>query len=120
MKSAADYQRLTEALCPVTGCYGTLLTEELTELFDEVSPMHYLSADAPPVLLTYGENNHPRDVVVNDGHAVHHPRFGILLKEQMKALGIECLVQYPGFEDPDCPPDRNVDGTQFFLRHFGM
>jgi hypothetical protein len=48
----------------------------------------------PPALLDY---NFPNDAVDNKTELrliVHHPKFGIALKEQMDQLGIECTVQY--------------------------
>jgi hypothetical protein len=29
------------------------------------------------------------------GLIVHHPKFGIALKQQLDQLGVECVVQYP-------------------------
>jgi len=29
----------------------------------------------------------------------HHPRFGIMLEKQMKKLGVECALQYPGYKN---------------------
>ena len=110
------------SLLPLYGldAYPETFPDEAIMVFDEVSPIHHLSADDPPVMLSYGERNHPRDEAIDDGRAVHHPRFGILLKEQMQELGIECLVLYGGFEDPKYPPDAPIDKVTFFKRHFGM
>jgi hypothetical protein len=52
---------------------------------------------------------------------VHHPKFGIALKEQMDELGIECIVQYRGENGQivrhgeDEPP---VNSVQFIRQHF--
>jgi acetyl esterase/lipase len=64
------------------------------KLYEEAAPITYLSKDDPPALLTY---SFPDEKVTNQsnlGLVVHHPRFGIALKEQMDKLGIECVVIY--------------------------
>jgi len=66
--------------------------------YERAAPITYLSKDDPPALLTY---NYPNEEVTEQtslGLIVHHPRFGIALKEQMDRLGIECVVQY---QDPE-------------------
>ena len=69
-------------------------TPQAYQLYEEMAPITYLSKDDPPALLDY---NFPNDAVNNDTELrliVHHPLFGIALKEQMDRLGIECTVQY--------------------------
>ncbi|MFB3826289.1 MAG: hypothetical protein ACE15B_05945 [Bryobacteraceae bacterium] len=44
---------------------------------------------------------------------VHHPRFGIALKQRMDRLGIECVVQYPGQ-----PGGERVEPLDFIKKHF--
>jgi hypothetical protein len=63
--------------------------------YDQAAPITYLSKDDPPALLSY---NYPNEEVIEKsplGLIVHHPKFGIALKEQCDSLGIECIVQYP-------------------------
>ncbi len=64
------------------------------ELYRQAAPITYVSEDDPPALLMY---NYPNEEVTKEtslGLIVHHPRFGIALKEQLDKLGIECIVQY--------------------------
>src|SRR5262249_57776201 len=69
-------------------------TPKAYKLYEEAAPITSLSQDAPPVLLTY---SYADEKVTNQsdlGLVVHHPRFGIALKERMDRLGIECEVVY--------------------------
>jgi hypothetical protein len=86
--------------------------------YEEAAPITYLSADDPPALLDYGFTNDKVDENTSLNHIVHHPKFGIALKEQMDPLGIECIVQYLDKEkgrrikhggSPDEKPVRAVD-----------
>ena len=47
------------------------------------------------------------------GVIVHHPKFGIALKERMDKLGIECVVLYP--DNP--APAQRVTAVSFLLEH---
>lgn len=63
--------------------------------YDQAAPITYLSKDDPPALLYY---TYPNEKVTKEtplGLIVHHPKFGIALKERCDSLGIECIVQYP-------------------------
>jgi len=69
-------------------------TPRAYELYRKAAPITYLSKDDPPALLTY---NLPNEEVTEQtplGLIVHHPKFGIALKERLDKLGIECIVQY--------------------------
>ena len=59
-----------------------------------MAPITYLTKDDPPAMLTYSfaDEKVTKDSSLN--LVVHHPRFGIALKERMDELGIECIVQY--------------------------
>jgi acetyl esterase/lipase len=92
--------------------------------YEEAAPVTYLSADDPPVMLDYGFTNEKVDGNTTLDHIVHHPKFGIALKELMDPLGIECIVQYLDKEKgrlirhgagPDEKPVRTVD---FIKKHF--
>lgn len=61
---------------------------EKVRLFEEVSPIHHLTRDDGPVLMIYPlRMDAPPDI--------HHPLFGMRLKEKMDALKIPCEVM-PG------------------------
>jgi acetyl esterase len=62
--------------------------------YEEMAPITYLSKGDPPALLDYSFPNVDVDSETKLGQIVHHPLFGIALKERMDRLGIECVVQY--------------------------
>ena len=62
--------------------------ERHRELYVEFSPYNHLTADDPPLLMTYGNNMKlPSE---NAGHGIHHPVYGIKMKEKADRLGHEC------------------------------
>jgi carboxylesterase type B len=66
------------------------LPAEKYKLFEEVSALTHLTADDPPVLMTYDSDY---DTPISSRSiGIHHPRFGKVLKERMDKLGIECVV----------------------------
>ncbi|MDP6447306.1 MAG: alpha/beta hydrolase fold domain-containing protein, partial [Pirellulaceae bacterium] len=66
------------------------LPAEKYRLFEEISPIHHLTKDDPPVILTYAS---PFDAkVTGQSIGIHHPKFGVDLKERMDKLGIRCEV----------------------------
>ncbi|MFB0553427.1 MAG: alpha/beta hydrolase fold domain-containing protein [Phycisphaerae bacterium] len=67
------------------------------ELYRQAAPITYVSEDDPPALLVYSYPNIEVTEETSLGLIVHHPRFGIVLKERLDKLGIECIVQY---QDP--------------------
>ena len=59
------------------------------------SPYTYLRETARPVFLGYvdGDTSVPgRDI----SHSIHHPMFGIKVKQAMDALGCECWLEVDG------------------------
>ena len=68
------------------------LPEAKYRLFEEVSPLHHLTKDDPPVLLIYTRKFDTPLPNPDPGVGIHHPLFGKALKEKMDALGIECQV----------------------------
>jgi acetyl esterase len=96
-------------------------TPKAHKLYDEAAPVTHLTKDDPPALLTYSL---PDEKVTNTSNlnlVVHHPRFGIALKERMDKLGIECVVIY---RDADKGrPVRHGGGdlvrpADFIAKHF--
>lgn len=71
-------------------------TPKALQRYEEFAPITYLTKDDPPAHLSYSLPDEKCDATSNLNLVVHHPRFGIALKEQMDALGIECVVQYKG------------------------
>jgi hypothetical protein len=76
-------------------------------MFYEASALNYLSVDAPPVHLWYVTPNLPMTPDLGREEGIHHPKFGLLLKEEMDALGVECIVRLRE-ELPDLPREEIV------------
>ncbi|MGA2067837.1 MAG: alpha/beta hydrolase [Thermoguttaceae bacterium] len=91
------------------------LPKEKYKLFEDVSAINHLTKDAPPALLIYSSTLDTK--ITGQGAGIHHPRFAVVLKEKMDALGIECQVRLgigPGTEE------RTKLTMDFLRKHFGM
>jgi len=95
-------------------------TPKAQKLFEEASPINCLTRDDPPVLMCYTMPNDPPRKGDPTGKLIHHPLFGIKLKEKMDMLGIECLVSYPWMQIPPNVVRNQVDDKiyKFFAKHF--
>jgi acetyl esterase/lipase len=91
------------------------LPDEKYRLFEEVSPIHHLTKDDVPAMLSYGGSLDQKVTNVNVG--IHHARFGKVLKERMDALGIRCEV-HAGNEV--LGGGRRVSPIDFMKQAFGM
>jgi len=88
-------------------------TPKAYALYEQAAPITYLTKDDPPAMLSYSFPNEDVDATSNLGLVVHHPKFGLALKERMDPLGIECLVYYKGM-----PDEKRVSPIEFFRKHF--
>ena len=73
--------------------------EERRRIVEEISALSLLSADDPPLFMTYGmapDAAVPTDPKRAQGWKVHHVIFGVKLRERMDELGIESDLKYPG------------------------
>ena len=86
------------------------------KLYKEAAAITYASADDVPVLMDYSVPNDPVTDETSLGAIVHHPKFGIVLKEKLDELGVECIVQYPGHPEKD----KQISQFDFISGHFGM
>ena len=60
------------------------------EMYVEFSPYNHLDAKDPPLLMTYGSDlSLPSK---NPGHGIHHPVYGIKMKEKADQVGHECYL----------------------------
>ena len=82
-------------------------------LFEDASPITHLSADDPPIFLYYSQANEPLPKNSTPQQHIHHPKFGVVLKEAMDRLGIECTLRLR--EQSASFPDDDV--LAFFLQH---
>lgn len=90
-------------------------TPKAYKLYEEAAPITYLTQDDPPALLNYNLPNEEVTERTSLNQIVHHPRFGIALKEQMDKLGIDCIVQYLGH-----PEGKRVEAVDFIRKHFEL
>ncbi len=66
-------------------------------MYVEFSPYNHVSKDDPPLLMTYGNNmTLPSQ---NAGHGIHHPVFGVKMKEKADSVGQECHLIIPGVSE---------------------
>ncbi len=64
------------------------------DLYVEFSPYNHLTADDPPLLMTYGNNmTLPSE---NAGHGIHHPVYGVKMKEKADRAGHETHLLIEG------------------------
>jgi hypothetical protein len=69
------------------------------ELYVEFSPVNHVSKGDPPLLMTYGG-----DMTLpskDAGHGIHHPVYGVKMKEKMDAAGVECHLVIPGVSESE-------------------
>jgi acetyl esterase/lipase len=69
------------------------------DLYVEFSPYNHVDGDDPPLLMTYGN-----DMTLpskNAGHGIHHPVYGLKLKEKSDAAGHECHLLIEGVSVSD-------------------
>lgn len=63
-------------------------------LYREFSPINHVSQGDGPLLMTYdGDTTLPSK---DAGHGIHHPLFGVKLKERADDCGLECHLIIPG------------------------
>jgi len=96
--------------------YEELANPKLQRLYDEVSAIKHLTADDPPIFQIYSEPNVPLTPNCQIGQGMHHPIFGLKLKEAMDKLKIECVY----FHTTDNPANPNSEMVKFFRKHFGL
>jgi arylformamidase len=64
------------------------------DLYVEFSPYNHVDAKDPPLFMTYGG-----DMTLpskDAGHGIHHPVYGVKLKEKCDSVGQECHLVIPG------------------------
>ncbi len=73
--------------------------EKHRALYVEFSPYNHLSKGDPPLLMTYGN-----DMTLpskNAGHGIHHPVYGVKMKEKADELGVECHLLIRGVSESE-------------------
>lgn len=104
----------------LTSLYGLNAKEmdspKAYKLYEQASPVTYLTADDPAVFLYYTEANVPLTKDAKPGQGIHHPKFGEALKKKMDALHIECVLHLKA--DYKKGADMNDDLVKFLQKHF--
>lgn len=85
---------------------------EAREMFKKAAAITYLTKDDPPVYAFYSEPRGPLPEGAKPGTGIHHINFGIKLKEQMDALGIECTIRHA-----DERANVSQETNNFFIKH---
>jgi arylformamidase len=71
--------------------------EKHKDLYHEFSPINHVSQGDPPLFMSYGS-----DMTLpskNSGHGIHHPVYGVKMKEKADSVGQECHLLIPGTSD---------------------
>jgi acetyl esterase/lipase len=74
-------------------------SERVQNLMHDASSISHLTADDPPVFMTYGKGDVPVTASTDPGVWVHHIRLGQKLKEAMAKLNLDCTVTQGGESD---------------------
>ena len=73
--------------------------EKHEQLYKEFSPYNHVSSDDPPLLMTYSS-----DMTLpskDAGHGIHHPVYGVKMKEKADSVGMECHLLIPGHSESE-------------------
>ena len=84
--------------------------EKHRALYVEFSPYNHLDGNDPPLLMSYGSNM--KLPSQNAGHGIHHPMYGVKLKEKADRLGHECHLLINGVSKSK----EFTDANEFLMR----
>jgi Esterase/lipase len=90
-----------------------MATDKVKKMVSEASPLSHLTKDDPPVWAYYSVASKPQSETTTISEAIHHPYFGVVLKEEMDKLKIECKLRHK-----DDGRNVNDDLLAFFIKHF--
>jgi acetyl esterase/lipase len=91
---------VTDALLPFFAVrnLAELDAPEKQQLVADASPITHVTKNAPPTFMQYvfalGGTPLPEDTPIN--MSIHHPEFGVMLKEKLDAAGVENVLQTNG------------------------
>ncbi len=83
--------------------------EKHKPLYIEFSPINHVSTGDPALLMTYTP-----DMTLpskDAGHGIHHPVYGVKLKEKADAAGCECHLLVPGYSKSE----KYATGNEFLI-----
>lgn len=87
------------------------------KLYEEASAINYVTKDDPPVFMFYNEPKGPLPDDARPGEGIHHPNFGIALKEKLDPLGIECVLRHSD-DYRGGRGDMTREMVDYFVRQF--
>ncbi len=119
IKKLFDTSDVESALIPFFGMTGPddVADPKFHPLFEEASAINHATGGDPPVMLFYPQPNTPLPPNSSGRQHIHHPKFGIVLKEKLDRLGVECVLKFR----KDYPGGNPVDDyVRFFFEKFGM
>ena len=93
-----------------------LSTDKARRRGAEISPITYLTRDDPPVFLYYAADLTDQPPPPGP-QAIHHPRFGVLLKQRTDKLGIECILRTPKDYPTGGPHAMVAELVEYFSNH---
>ncbi|MBK6724868.1 MAG: alpha/beta hydrolase [Acidobacteria bacterium] len=101
-----------------TGKFFGMNADEMTSpkglaTIKEASPIHFLTKDDPAVWAYYSVAQKPQTNETTVSDAIHHPNFGVVLKEEMDKLKLYCKLRHK-----DDGKTVNDDLVAFFLTNF--
>lgn len=79
------------------------------ELYKEFSPYNHVSEDDPPLLMTYSSDMTLPSKDAN--HGIHHPVYGVKMKEKCDSVRQECHLLIKGVSDSQ----KYVSGNEMVL-----
>ena len=92
------------------------------ERFAEGSAIDFASAKCPPAYLFYRYRDIRPTDDLPEGHAIHHPLFGHVLKQRLDELGVECIVSgadtHPDQDDAQLRRTFAQEAVGFIRRHW--
>jgi hypothetical protein len=84
--------------------------EKVLKWINEYSPMALVTKDAPPIYMDFGTQKTPPVVGTEQADPTHSAVMGIKLEEKLKALGVECVLNYQGHQS-----DEYKSAPQFLI-----
>lgn len=70
--------------------------EKLLPWIEQYSPLSHVSKDDPPVFMEYPSQTKPPVKGEAQADPTHSALLGMILEEKLKAVGVECVLVYPG------------------------
>ena len=102
--------------------FGVATHEELAAstvrtLIEEMSPINHVGLGDAPTYMMYNQRNEPLPPDADPRDGIHHPIFGIKLKEALDAVGVEAVLVIRGEPMGADPYGSMVDFFMVKLLH---